>query len=613
MNARRIVSLMLAALVSFSLLAQPFGSGIGRASAAEGVPLIEVVDIASGTDDSGDPLNSYALDKGSQSSVTIGNRIFFSADVADSRTEVWVSDGTVAGTHRVKNINPTDTTDADYFVNLNGVAYFRADDGSGPALWASDGTETGTRLIVPFDEIRNIYVWNNALYFAGRDINGLELWTSNGTLEGTYLLANLNPGTGSSDPENFSGLPNALLFSAYNPTTGTELWSISTDNVLQEIDIETVESYGDVGSYPQDFTVSGPSLYFTAYQYERGRELWASDGTVEGTHRIFESASGAGYDSLMNDTTMLGFEGGVVFGVRDEAGVVGKELWFSDGSELGTRMIKNIATGNVSSIWASTSFAIINGQLIFNAYSLESGQELWVSDGTEEGTHLLVDLWPDYCDEGEPCYGVTNNGNAGIVSSGAYAYFFAESPTGAGAAVERQIWRTDGTVEGTVKIGGGASQPMSDSGSRPGIRIAGNTVFFRGFTDEYGRELHFFTDPLLGEGGGGVDHRCGDLDESVCPAITESGTNSVVGAPGSGQMARRATFTWLRCASEGDALLGRRAPRGCRAVRKIRATGASMSRRPLLIKSSMRRWGYLRLEVTIDSTNYYSGTYDLNQ
>ena len=614
MNARRIVSLMLAALVSFSLLAQPFGSGIARASAAEGVPLIEVVDIASGTNEFGDPLNSYALDKGSQSSVTIGDRIFFSADVADSRTEVWVSDGTVSGTHRVKDINPTGTTDADYFVNLNGVAYFRADDGRGPALWASDGTEAGTRLVVQLDEIKNIYAWNNALYFAGRDMNGLELWTSNGTLEGTWILANLNPDDESSNPENFSGLPNALMFSAYNPTTGEELWSISTDNVLQEIDIETVEYGGENSSYPQNFTISGSTLYFTAYQYEHGRELWKSDGTVGGTERIFESAPGGGYDSLMKHTTMLGFRGGVVFGVRDmAAGLYGKELWFSDGTELGTKMIKNIATGNLASIWNTTSFAIINDQIVFNAYSLENGIELWVSDGTEAGTHLVVDLWPGVCDE-EPCNGVTNNEEAGIVSSGAYAYFFAQSPTGVDDAVERQIWRTDGTAEGTVKIGVGTSQPESDAYNRPGIRIAGSTVFFRGFTDEYGRELHFFSDPLLGGGGGGVDRRCGDLDESICPTITDSGTNLVVGAAGSEQMTRLARYTWLRCTSEGDALEARRAPRDCRAVRTSHTTGSRMARRPLPITSSMRRrWGYLRLGVTIDRASYYSATYDLSQ
>jgi ELWxxDGT repeat protein len=503
MSARRIVSLMLAALVSFSLLAQPFGSGVGRASAAEGVPLIEVVDIASGTDESGDQFNSFALDKGSQSSVTIGDRIFFAADVADSRTEVWVSDGTVSGTYRVANINPTGTTDADYFVNLNGVAYFRADDGSGPALWASDGTESGTRLVRSLDEIRNIYAWNNALYFAGRDANGQELWMSDGTLEGTYMLANLNPGTESSYPENFSGLPNALLFSAYNPTSGEELWSISTDIGIQEIDIETVESDGENGSYPQNFAVSGSTLYFTAYQFDHGRELWKSDGTVAGTERIFESSPGGGYDSLMNSTTMIGFRGGVVFGVRDlAAGLYGKELWFSDGTEAGTQMIKDLRPGSLSSISSATSFTILNDQILFNAYTESSGMELWISDGTEVGTQLLIDLWPEICDE-DPCSGVANDENAGIVSSGAYAFFFAKSPTGADAAVERQIWRTDGTAEGTVKIGSGASQLMSDSGNRPGIRIAGNIVFFRGFTDEYGRELRFFTDPLLGEGGGG--------------------------------------------------------------------------------------------------------------
>lgn len=67
--------------------------------------------------------------------------------------EPWVSDGTEAGTRRVLDINPGTTGSIDlgvggtYFVVIDDIAYFVANDGiNGPALWSSDGTETGTVL-----------------------------------------------------------------------------------------------------------------------------------------------------------------------------------------------------------------------------------------------------------------------------------------------------------------------------------------------------------------------------------------------------------------------------------------------------------------------------------
>jgi hypothetical protein len=108
-----------------------------------------------------------------------------------------------------------------------------------------------------------------------------------------------------------------------------------------------------------------------------------------------------------------------------------------------------------------------------------------------------------------------------------------------------------------------------------------------------------------------VSANCGLLDSGVCPTATVVRTNRVVGAPGPDQMARRATYTWLRCKSEGDALISRRAPRNCRVVQRRRSTGVLMAKRPYRITTADRRAGYLRLAVTIGRTTYYSGTLNL--
>lgn len=104
------------------------------------------------------------------------------------------------------------------------------------------------------------------------------------------------------------------------------------------------------------------------------------------------------------------------------------------------------------------------------------------------------------------------------------------------------------------------------------------------------------------------------LDAGVCPAITEVGANRVTGAPGTDHTTELATYTWLRCRNEGEALESRRAPIDCRVIRSsMRSNAARMANAPYRITGVDRVWGYLRLAVTVGRTTYYSGTYDLNR
>ena len=82
-------------------------------------------------------------------------------------------------------------------------------------------------------------------------------------------------------------------------------------------------------------------------------------------------------------------DGNLYFQAND--GLLGTELWRSDGSGPGTFMVSDIYPA--SSSLPSHLFAF-GGLLYFQADDGMSGIELWRSDGTSAGTNLVKDINP---------------------------------------------------------------------------------------------------------------------------------------------------------------------------------------------------------------------------
>ena len=77
-----------------------------------------------------------------------GDRVFFSADDGVRGAELWVTDGTEAGTQMVMDINPVGSSNPMRFTRLGNRIVFAADDGkNGNEVWVSDGTPAGTQLL----------------------------------------------------------------------------------------------------------------------------------------------------------------------------------------------------------------------------------------------------------------------------------------------------------------------------------------------------------------------------------------------------------------------------------------------------------------------------------
>ena len=73
----------------------------------------------------------------------------------------------------------------------------------------------------------------------------------------------------------------------------------------------------------------------------------------------------------------------VLFFTFDD-GVHGPELWKSEGTELGTMMIKDIFAEPSGS--CPITFAELNGKLCFGEIAPGVGRELMISHATEQGT-----------------------------------------------------------------------------------------------------------------------------------------------------------------------------------------------------------------------------------
>lgn len=181
------------------------------------------------------------------------------------------------------------------------------------------------------------------------------------------------------------------------------------------------------GSNPSGLTNVAGTLIFTARDATHGRELWRSDGSSAGTRMVKDIRAGLTGSQPHN----LAVIGHVAFFIAND-GVHGGELWRSDGTSAGTRMVKDIRPGARSS--ALASLTAVGAKLYFIANDGVHGSELWVSDGTRAGTHLVKDI-------------VAGPGSAELWSLTASAgrLFFTIDSTDT-------LWRSNGTRAGTKQI-----------------------------------------------------------------------------------------------------------------------------------------------------------------
>src|SRR5258706_6781421 len=203
--------------------------------------------------------------------TNVNGTLFFAAAPASDPTDVelWKTDGTDAGTVRVKDLPAGSVGSAPTgLTNVNGTLYFLADDGvNGPGLWKSDGTEAGTALIRTDAAIghsaviQSAVAVGNTLYYVAPVGSFPKLFKSDGTAAGTGLVLDLVPGS-SGSPTNLTAFGNTLLFSATTPGSGRELWRSdgTTGGTVQVVDLLS----GASSWSPANLVAFAGAVYFSA-------------------------------------------------------------------------------------------------------------------------------------------------------------------------------------------------------------------------------------------------------------------------------------------------------------------------------------------------------------
>lgn len=348
------------------------------------------------------------------------------------RVEYWRTDGTSSGTFP---LGP-DAMLSDQGSSPGVVAtyqhrgFFVADDGfHGRQVWSTDGTESGTTRVSDFPRLpggetglQSVVATTAALYCYRITQEFDELWVSDGTAATLRRIAALPPGVLELTP-----VGDRLYFRSGS----RELWvSDGTESGTRKLRTFEADAVDPFRPSVVSLTPAGASLFFSAYEPETGLELWRSDGTDAGTRRVKDQTPGPRGSEI---PARAAFQEGILFFVGETNFT--HTLWRSDGTEVGTFPLRTF--DNSPNGFEASPLVVAHGEAFFSDYDPEAGAELWKTDGTPAGTQRVKDVTP----------GTGGSDPYRMTAVGDRLFFRMKLP-----GRIHPLWVTDGTDAGTCLV-----------------------------------------------------------------------------------------------------------------------------------------------------------------
>ena len=208
---------------------------------------------------------------------------------------------------------------------------------------------------------------------------------------GISLLKNVGPDC---QPEGFTTFNGHVYFSS---NCNSVLWK--TDLTRNGTDIVP----GSESAQSSFIKAFKDSLFF--FGYHKGFVLMVLRGTPDATPSILARLGDETFKTY--DSGFTEYQGSLYFTTHTPAAPFsptdtakfGTQLWKTDGTKEGTKMIKEIEADDYSarySIGYPRDLTVYKDKLYFIHQPIKSRRELWVSDGTREGTMIADGVYTYY-------------------------------------------------------------------------------------------------------------------------------------------------------------------------------------------------------------------------
>ncbi|MEZ5174408.1 MAG: T9SS type A sorting domain-containing protein [Bacteroidia bacterium] len=390
-------------------------------------------------------------------------------------------------------------------------------------LFASDGTEAGTIGLGSYLIDTDIIRLGNRAFFGGCDItlsadSCASLYVSDGTVAGTGFFFDLDPSGLSLGITDIVAGDSLFFFGGHTIDNGYELWRSNgtVEGTYMVMDIAT----GSESGYAGELAVVDDIAYFAAYTEEEGIEPWRSGSSASGTYMIVDLnavwtilflyvTSSGGYiyfsgleegsgnevrrtNGMQGNVELIGEGDGTTdsSNPRDFVDSDGTLYYVAEGDDVaGYDLFVYNHTGepthldfNENDIFPRALMPFGDGEVIFNAVN-DSGRELWRSNGTLEGTVMITDLYPG---ENDGVFGTGTVGGSFYVCMDSVVYFAGADGINAAGEFVYELFKSDGTAAGTELV---SDHVPGTEGANPGEFFEFRTrIYFAATTPATGRE-----------------------------------------------------------------------------------------------------------------------------
>jgi ELWxxDGT repeat protein len=427
--------------------------------------------------------------------AVLGDRLIFAGGTLAQGLEPWVSDGTVAGTHTLDDVD-TETLDSN-------AGTFSA---GSPVIFSANTTATGTEPWITFGDANTtalledtnpgvgdgfVSTWlarDDFQFVVAKDASGKTLLRridSRGRIVAVALDGIEAP---SGSPASSAG--DRILFGSTHWLLSVPWADLSSPSPSLKAASYVVGDTLNVGA-PSALPIDWKGVLWFVTQEPDGSRLWRTDGTNAGTHIVADPAYGsvvplgeslffigdAGGHAEIRRTDSLGARTDPVTDLASSGLSMGRLLqtpfkgyvYFGASSGQGFTFPLYRTNGNgfeaFSGIDAVGDPVIVGDRM----FLVDRAHDLWVTDGTTDGTSKLISA-------------LYSLGSPHPLAAYHNLVYF----TGDDQAHGSELWRTDGTTAGTfMEADLNPGPPSSDPQN---IYPSADALYFSASVPPYGNE-----------------------------------------------------------------------------------------------------------------------------